>query len=61
MTGGEWFEELFGDPSSVTHDKLLETSLRNVHKCLGIKDEPIRYDVNIHKVSQIILLSQPKP
>lgn len=49
--GGEWFEELFGDPSSVSSERMLQTALKAVHSCLKITQDPIRNTVAIHKAS----------
>ena len=47
MCGGKWFEKLFGkDPSE---QKLLNVTLENVKKILGIEVKPDNYKVNILK------------
>lgn len=40
MLGGEWFQELFGDPSTCQKDTLSQTALEELHKHLGITAQP---------------------
>ena len=54
MLGGEWFEELFGSPSTAKEDTIEEAALKTLHEHLGISQEPTRAIVNIHKVHQCV-------
>ena len=54
MLGGEWFEELFGSPSTAKEDTIEEAALKTLHEHLGISHEPTHAIVNIHKVHQCV-------
>ncbi|XP_071841904.1 protoporphyrinogen oxidase-like [Apostichopus japonicus] len=49
MMGGEWFEELFGDPEVVCKDKLLLTALESIKAHLNIHEKPIYSNVSVHR------------
>lgn len=51
--GGEWFEELFGDPSTASEDTILSTALETLQEHLGITQQPSHAITSIEKV-QII-------
>ena len=55
--GGEWFEELFGDPSTASEDTILSTALETLHKHLGISQQPSHTIVSIEKVQCDVLQS----
>uniref|UniRef100_A0A3Q3EFG3 Protoporphyrinogen oxidase n=1 Tax=Labrus bergylta TaxID=56723 RepID=A0A3Q3EFG3_9LABR len=40
MMGGAWFQEVFGDPESVTEDDLLARATEGVQKHLGVTSAP---------------------
>ncbi len=50
MIGGEWFDQILGDVYHVNEDKVLNYALEAVRLYLNVKDDPIRYLVNINKV-----------
>lgn len=50
MMGGEWFEELFGDPSAVTEETILSTALETLNEHLGISQPPSHSIVSVEKV-----------
>lgn len=49
--GGHWFEELFGDPNTVSEDRLVEAALESLHIQLGINASPDQCMVSVLKVS----------
>ena len=51
--GGEWFNELFGDPSTASEDTILATALETLQEHLGISQEPSHTIVSIEKVHAI--------
>ncbi len=58
MLGGEWFEELFGDPDNVNGESLVETALQSVCDQTGMSStiDPNHCYVNILKVSIVIII-----
>ena len=54
MMGGEWFEELFGDPSTVSEDTILSTALEALQQQLGISQQPSHTIVSIEKVRAVL-------
>ena len=63
MMGGEWFEELFGDPSTVSEDTILSTALEALQQHLGISQQPSHTIVSVEKVgcclSALMFISHP--
>ena len=51
MMGGQWFEELFGDPNTVKDDTLVNTALQSLHTQLEISQEPSDCYVTVQKVN----------
>lgn len=51
MMGGEWFEELFGDPNTVKDDTLVNIALQSLHTQLEISQEPSDCHVTVQKVN----------
>ena len=51
MMGGEWFEELFGDPNTVNDDTLVNTALQSLYTQLEISQEPSDCHVTVQKVN----------
>jgi oxygen-dependent protoporphyrinogen oxidase len=49
MMGGYRFDSLFGDPSTVSKDYLLQVATQAVKKHLGIAFDPIDTLVNVHQ------------
>ena len=49
--GGEWFEELFGDPNTVKDDTLVNIALQSLHTQLEISQEPSDCHVTVQKVN----------
>ena len=54
MMGGEWFEELFGDPFTVSEDTILSTALEALQQHLGISQQPSHTIVSIEKVHAVL-------
>ena len=54
--GGEWFEELFGDPSTASKETILSTALDALREHLGITQQPSHTIVSIEKVQCTVLL-----
>lgn len=49
--GGHWFEELFGDPNSVSEESLAQAALQSLHDQTGMSPvDPQQCIVNILKV-----------
>lgn len=48
--GGEWFEELFGNPNTVDTSTISTAALKALHTQLGITKDPTDCIVNVHKV-----------
>uniref|UniRef100_A0A3P9JVG3 Protoporphyrinogen oxidase n=1 Tax=Oryzias latipes TaxID=8090 RepID=A0A3P9JVG3_ORYLA len=61
MMGGAWFQEVFGDPESVTSDRLLKQACEAVCYQLGVKAAPIWSHVSLQRVRQRTLGSFPPP
>ena len=53
MSGGHWFDEIYGDVNTVDEGEVLSVALEAVRLSLNINAEPKRYFVNIHKVLRI--------
>lgn len=51
MMGGQWFEELFGDPNTVNDDTLVNTALESLYTQLEISQEPSDCHVTVQKVN----------
>ncbi|KAJ3410455.1 hypothetical protein HDV05_003717 [Chytridiales sp. JEL 0842] len=49
MMGGHMFQEKFGDPDSVSHDKLKQIAVESIRKHLGITDTPIAWKVSVQR------------
>ena len=49
--GGEWFRELFGDPDTVKIDTLTNAALESLHHQLGIKQDPLDFNITLQKVT----------
>ena len=54
MMGGEWFEELFGNPAKVKEETIKSTALEALKEHLGITQEPSHTIVSIHKVQFVM-------
>uniref|UniRef100_A0A8C7ZGZ6 Protoporphyrinogen oxidase n=1 Tax=Oryzias sinensis TaxID=183150 RepID=A0A8C7ZGZ6_9TELE len=52
MMGGAWFQEVFGDPESVTSERLLKQACEAVCRQLGVKAAPIWSHVSLQRVRQ---------
>uniref|UniRef100_A0A8C7ZIT2 Protoporphyrinogen oxidase n=1 Tax=Oryzias sinensis TaxID=183150 RepID=A0A8C7ZIT2_9TELE len=49
MMGGAWFQEVFGDPESVTSERLLKQACEAVCRQLGVKAAPIWSHVSLQR------------
>lgn len=49
MLGGEWFEQLFGDPDTVSDDVITQAALEDLEEHLGITQLPFHAITRIHK------------
>ena len=50
MLGGQWFEQLFGDPDTVSDDVITRAALEDLEEHLGITQQPSNAITRIHKV-----------
>lgn len=50
MLGGEWFEDLFGDPHIVNTGTIVQAALDALRDHLEITEEPTRVIAQVHKV-----------
>ena len=50
MLGGEWFEDLFGNPEKVNEESIKRIALVELKNQLGITKSPTRAISKIHKV-----------
>ena len=48
--GGEWFTDLFGDPSNVKHSYLQERAQSDLEKHLQITADPVLAHTDVHQV-----------
>lgn len=51
MLGGEWFEELFGDPQKVTNESMIGVAQDELRLHLGITCDPANAVGRIHMVN----------
>ncbi|CAD5123579.1 DgyrCDS11913 [Dimorphilus gyrociliatus] len=49
MSGGAWFDKVFGKDHTQGNSRIEEESIKSVRQQLGIKDEPMRIETNVHK------------
>ncbi|XP_002166439.1 protoporphyrinogen oxidase isoform X1 [Hydra vulgaris] len=49
MSGGAWFEEIFGNPNSCDENMIIESSVKNVRDILGFRSMPRRVLCKIQK------------
>ncbi|XP_011405872.1 PREDICTED: protoporphyrinogen oxidase-like [Amphimedon queenslandica] len=49
MMGGEWFQELFGDPETIRSSTLSDIALKSLHTQLGISSDPLDCIATIQK------------
>lgn len=51
MLGGEWFEDLFGDPGAVTNESIIGVAMEELRRHLRITSDPINAMGRIHLVN----------
>ena len=56
MMGGAWYEEMFGEVGEKTEDDFITLAIEAVREQLGIKEDPIRVQCLIQKVSSDLFL-----
>lgn len=49
MSGGAWFDKIFGKGMAPGNSEIEEESIKSVRQQLGIKEEPMRIETNILK------------
>ena len=50
MLGGQWFEELFGEPAHADESAITSAALEDLHHHLGISQPPSHIITRIHRV-----------
>ena len=53
MLGGQWFEQLFGDPYTVTDDVITQAALEDLESHLGITQQPSCIITRVLKVGSV--------
>lgn len=49
MSGGAWFDKVFGKTKALGNSEIEEESIKSVRQQLGIKDEPMRIETSVLK------------
>ena len=50
--GGEWFEDLFGNPDEVSEKTMVQIALEELETQLGITNDPATVLCRVHRVSK---------